>query len=102
MFNLFDVAKFEHRLAQGSSRSQLSVAVLAAGIIALAGTMPVRADTIDTYALSPGTTFIFNGGISEGATATFQVDVTNDTILSGTLTLQGNEFIHLIRKADWI
>ena len=50
----------------------------------------MRADTIDTYTLSPGTTFRFNDGNVEAATAIFQVDITNDTIISGTVSLLGN------------
>jgi hypothetical protein len=63
---------------------------LAAGIITLAMTMPTRADTIDTYTLSPGTTFRFlNDGNVDTATATLQVDATTHTLIGGTVTLQG-------------
>jgi PEP-CTERM motif len=83
-------SRFALSLAPGSSRLRhISVAALATGIITLASTMPTRADTIDTYTLSPGTTFRFNDRNVETATATFQVDITNATLISGTVTLQG-------------
>jgi hypothetical protein len=56
-------------------------------------TTPMRADTIDTYTLSPGTTFRFNDGNVETATANLQVDATTHTLSGGTVTLvtlQGN------------
>ena len=52
-------------------------------------TTPMRANTIDTYTLSPGTTFRFNDGNVEAATANLQVDATNHTLIGGTVTLQG-------------
>jgi hypothetical protein len=52
--------------------------------------MPMRADTIDTYTLSPGTTFRFSDGNVEQATATLTVDATNHTLTGGTVTLTGN------------
>ena len=50
-------------------------------------TMPMRADTIDTYTLSPGTTFRFFDGNVETATANLQVDATTHTLIGGTITL---------------
>jgi hypothetical protein len=90
MFNPLYFGKFVGGLAPGSSRlRRIPVAALAAGIITLAMTMPMRADTIDTYTLSPGTMFRFNDGNVETATAIFQVDIANATLISGTVTLQG-------------
>ena len=90
MLNPFNFGKFARSLAPGSSRLRhISVAALAAGIITLAATMPTRADIIDTYSLSPGTTFRFNDGDVDAATATLQVDATNHTLIGGTVTLQG-------------
>jgi PEP-CTERM motif len=63
---------------------------LAAGIITLAMTMPMRADTINTYTLSPGTTFRFSpDGNVEQATATMTVDATTQMLIDGTITLTG-------------
>jgi PEP-CTERM motif len=89
MFNPLNLNRLARRLAPGSSRLRhISVVLLAAGIITLAGTMPMRADTIDTYTLNPGTTFRFlNDGNVDTATATFLVDATNHTLISGTVTL---------------
>lgn len=91
MSNPLNFSRLARSLAPGSSRLRhISVAALATGIITLAMTTPMRADTIDTYTLSPGTTFRFlNDGNVEAATATFQVDATNHTLISGTVTLQG-------------
>jgi hypothetical protein len=91
MFNTLNFSRLARSLAPGSSRLRhISVAAFAAGVITLATTMPTRADTIDTYTLSPGTTFRFlNDGNVDTATATFQVDITNATLISGTVTLQG-------------
>ena len=90
MFDPFNFSKFARSLAPGSSRLRhIPVAALAAGIITLAMTMPTRADTIDTYTLSPGTTFRFNDGNVEQATATLTVDATNQTLTGGTITLTG-------------
>jgi PEP-CTERM motif len=52
--------------------------------------MPTRADTIDTYTLSQGTTFNFNDRNVETATANLQVDATDHTLIGGTVTLTGN------------
>jgi hypothetical protein len=91
MFNSLNFSRLARSLAPGSSRLRhIPVAALAAGIITLVMTMPTRADTIDTYTLSSGTTFRFNDGNVETATATFQVDATTHTLSSGTVTLQGN------------
>jgi PEP-CTERM motif len=89
MFNSLNFSRLARSLAPGSSRLRhISVAALAAGVITLAMTMPMRADTIDTYTLSPGTTFRFlNDGNVGTATATFLVDATNHTLISGTVTL---------------
>jgi hypothetical protein len=91
MFNPLNFSWLARSLAPGSSRLRhITVAAFAAGIITLAMTMPTRADTIDTYTLSPGTTFRFlNDGNVDPATATFQVDATTHTLISGTVTLQG-------------
>jgi hypothetical protein len=90
MFNPLNFSRLARSLAPGSSRLRhISVAALAAGIITLAMTMPTRADTIDTYTLSPGTTFRFNDGNVEQATATLTVDATNQTLTGGTITLTG-------------
>jgi hypothetical protein len=91
MFNSLNFSRLARSLAPGSSRLRhISVAALAAGIITLAMTMPTRADTIDTYTLSPGTTFRFlNDGNVDTATATLQVDATTHTLIGGTVTLQG-------------
>jgi len=91
MFNPFNFRKLARSSAPGSSRLRhISAAALAAGVITLAMTMPMRADTIDTYTLSPGTTFRFNDGNVEAATATLTVDATNHTLTGGTVTLTGN------------
>jgi hypothetical protein len=92
MFNPFNFSNFARSLAPGSSRlRRIPAAALAAGIITLAMTMPVRADIIDTYTLGPGSTFRFiPDGNVDAATATFQVDITNDTLISGTVTLVGS------------
>jgi hypothetical protein len=91
MFNPSNFSKFARSIAPGSSRFRdISVAALAVGVITLATTMPMRADTIDTYTLSPGTTFRFNDGNVEAATATLTVDATNHTLTGGTVTLTGN------------
>jgi PEP-CTERM motif len=91
MFNPLNFGRLACRLVPSSSRLRhISVAALAAGIITLAATMPTRADIMDTYSLAPGTTFRFiNDGDVDAATATFQVDATNHTLVSGTVTLQG-------------
>jgi hypothetical protein len=88
MFNPLNSSRLARSLAPGSSRLRhISVAALATGIITLAMTMPTRADTIDTYTLSSGTTFRFFDGNVETATATLQVDATNHTLIGGTVTL---------------
>ena len=90
MFNPFNFRKLARSSAPGSSRLRhISAAALAAGVITLAMTMPMRADTIDTYTLSPGTTFRFFDGNFETATANLQVDATTHTLIGGTVTLQG-------------
>jgi hypothetical protein len=94
MFNPFNFSKCARSSAPGSSRLRhISVAALAAGVITLAMTTPMRADTIDTYTLSPGTTFRFNDGNVETATANLLADATTHTLSGGTVTLvtlQGN------------
>jgi hypothetical protein len=90
MFNPLNLNRFARSLAPSSSRLRhIAVAAFAAGIMTLAMTMPTRADIIDTYTLSPGTTFRFNDGNIETATASLQVDATNLTFIGGTITLQG-------------
>jgi PEP-CTERM motif len=90
MFNPFNFSKCARSSAPGSSRLRhISAAALAAGVITLAMTMPTRADIIDTYTLSPGTTFTFNDRNVETATATLTVDATTQTLTGGTITLTG-------------
>jgi PEP-CTERM motif len=93
MFNSLNFSRLARSLAPGSSRLRhISVAALATGIITLAMTMPMRADTIDTYTLSPGpggeNLFQSSDGHFLEASATFLVDITNNTLSSGTVTLQ--------------